>query len=448
MDTRNRYNLSIKYQFKKGDYMASQQPKIIIIGAGFGGLFAARELADEPIEVLLVDRNNFHTFTPLLYQVATCALDPSEIAYPVRSIFRDEPNVHFLLGNVTGIDHDTQQITVSSNNRDRVEAFDYLIVAGGSTPTYFGNDDFREHAFEMRTLRDSVQLRNHILRLFERALWTEDVERRAALTRIVVVGGGPTGLETAGAIYELYNHVLHKEYTRYGAELQAEVLLIEKSPYLLAPYPDKLRTAALKQLESLGVQVVLGKAVQKVHEDHIVLDDGTQIPTFTFVWSAGVRASPLADMLAVDLTPRFTIPILPTTQVIGRDNIYAVGDNAHLPDDNGEPYAMIIPVAQQQGTLAAKNILRRIKGKVQQDFDYYDRGIMATIGRRRAVVWAFKRFKLTGFVAWMAWLGLHLVTLMGFRNRLNVLVNWGWNYLTYDRSVRIILEPPVIEEEF
>ena len=413
-------------------------PRIIIVGAGFGGLFAARALANKPVEVLLIDRSNFHTFTPLLYQVATCALDPSEIAYPVRTIFRKNRNIRSLLGDVSVIDYANKTIDVQIGEHIRQEAYDYLILATGSTPTYFGNDVFRENALELRTLNDAINLRNHILSLFEQAAWVEEEAMRQAMTTIVVVGGGPTGLETAGAIYELYNHVLNKEYLHH--EMKTRVVLVEMQPYLLAPYPEPLQQAALEQLRSLGVEVLLGNPVQEVAKDHITLADGRAIATYTLVWAAGVKGSPLAEMLNVPLEHGGRLPILPTTEVIDRPEIYAVGDMTYLEDEAGEPYPMVIPVAQQQGELAAQNILAEIEGKEKRPFQYHDRGSMATIGRRRAVAWIYNKIPLSGYLAWLAWLILHLATLLGFRNRLNVFVNWVWNYFTYDRSVRIILE--------
>jgi NADH dehydrogenase len=416
----------------------AEKPKVIIIGAGFGGLFAARQLAGQQVEVLLIDRQNYHTFTPLIYQVATCALDPSEVAYPVRSIFYTEDNIRFLLGTVTAIDPQSRQVRVQVNGHSRQEAYDYLIVAAGSSPSYFGRDEFREHSFEMRTLSDSVKLRNHILRLFEKAAWESDYSQRDALTTLVVVGGGPTGLETAGAIYELYNHVLRKEYK--AQHLRARVILVERMGHLLNAYPDHLREAALEQLKSLGVEVMLGRALAEVAEDHISLDDGTRIPTHTLIWSAGIKGSPIAGLLGVDLRPNGTIPVKPSLEVTGLERIYAVGDISYLPNAEGQAHAQVIPVAIQQGGLAAKNILAAIAGQEATEFNYKDRGSMATIGRRRAVVWLYNRYAMRGYLAWAFWLALHLVSLMGFRNRASVFVSWVWNYFTYDRSVRIILE--------
>lgn len=419
--------------------LENHPPSVVIIGAGFGGLFAARAFSEKPVEVLLIDRSNFHTFTPLLYQVATCALDPSEIAYPVRGIFRNQGNIHCLMGMVTGIDTTQQTVTVEINGEQRQESYEYLIIAAGSSTNYFGNDDFRAHSFELQSLPNAIALRNHILRLFERAAWTEDYALKRAMTTMVVVGGGPTGLETAGALYELYNHVLRREF-KSDHYMSVRVVLVEQLPYLLEPYPEKLRQAALDQLISMGVEVILENPVIAIAEDHIRLGAGQTIPTHTVVWTAGVQASSVSEYLGIGLARSGRIQVKSTLQVEGFRNVYAVGDNAYLEDPNGKPYPMLIPVATQQGALAAQNILARIGGREQKPFRYHDRGIMATIGRSRAVGWIYNRVHMKGYFAWIAWLFLHLLTLLGFRNKLNVLVNWIWNYFTFDRSVRIILD--------
>ncbi|MBC7810967.1 MAG: NAD(P)/FAD-dependent oxidoreductase [Burkholderiales bacterium] len=416
------------------------RPRVIVIGAGFGGVFAVRAFAKTNADVLLIDRQNFHTFTPLLYQVATSGLDPEEIAYPIRGIFYDRPNVSFLLGDVTAIDSSEKLVDIqTSDGVVRHEDYDYLIVAAGSVTHYFNQNALQEAAFELKTLNDAVLLRNHVLRLFEQAAWTQDEAERDALTTIVVVGGGPTGLETAGAIRELYTYVLKREHGYRN--LKARVILVEATDKLLATYPIELQKAAREQLESLGVEVVLSNPVVEASAENVRLKDGREIGTHTLIWLAGVNASPLAQMLDVPLGKQGRIPVTPTLEVIGRENVYVVGDMAYLEDANGQPYPMLIPVAQQQGTLAAENILRRERGWTQKTFHYHDRGTMATIGRSRAVALIYNRIPLRGFIAWVAWLGLHLVTLMGFRNRLQVLLNWVWNYFTYERSVRIILEP-------
>jgi NADH dehydrogenase len=414
-------------------------PRVVVIGAGFAGLNAVRALKKAPVDILLIDRNNYHTFTPLLYQVATCGLDPSEIAYPIRSIFRKQDNVRILLGEVKGIDTGNKQIAVQADGTDRRENYDYLVLAAGSVTNFFGKPELERFAFGLKDLADSLMLRNHVLKLFERAAWADDPAEREALTTLVIVGGGPTGLETAGALYELYNFVLNQEYSKQ-AGLSARVVLVEALDTLLTPYPEKLQRAAKRQLESLGVEVILGQMVNEVAEDHVVLKDGSTIKTYTLVWAAGVTGVSLAETLQMELKRGRRIPVEPALQVIGQPDIYAAGDIAYLEDDNGEPYPQVIPVAQQHGKLAARNIIRRLNGEEQKPFSYSDRGIMATIGRRRAVAYPYYKVQLTGFFAWVTWLGLHLIWLMGFRNRLNVMVNWVWNYLTYDRSVRIIVE--------
>lgn len=419
-------------------------PKVIIIGAGFGGLFAAKALADEQVEVVLIDKNNYHTFTPLLYQVATCALDPSEIAHPVRTIFVKNDNIKFLLGELTGIDDKQKEITLKTEKQNRKLNYDFLILACGSQTNYFGNQEIQKNSFDLKSLSDAVDLRNHVLRLFERAAWIEDPSQREAMLTFVVVGGGPTGIETAGALYELYNHVLDREFP--NEDLHARVVLVEKEHSLLNSYPDKLRASAKKQLESLGVEVILGSAVVTKSLYEVVLEDGTVIPSHTMVWSVGVKGSPIANLLGVRLGPGNRVKVFPTMQVEGLNSIYCIGDMCYLTDKNGKPYPQVSPVAQQQAKLAAKNILAELSESELSNFEYQDRGSMATIGRSRAVAWLFNRIPISGFLAWLAWLGLHLVTLIGFRNRLNVLVNWLWNYLTYDRSVRIILEKSNLSE--
>lgn len=419
--------------------MIPSRPRVIVIGAGFGGLYAAQTLANQAVEVLVIDRHNFHTFTPLLYQVATCGLDPSDIAYPTRNIFWGKANIRFMLGEVIDIRSADRLVEVKTNGRSRLEAYDYLIVAAGSVTNYFGKDDLQQYSFGLKELSDGVVLRNHILKSFERALWTEDETHQRALTTIAVVGGGPTGLETAGALNELYNYVLREEFAN-TQKLKARVILIEATDRLLQPYPEHLQTSALKQLESLGVEVLLNAAVEKVMPDGVYLKDGRFIHTCTLVWAAGVKASPIAEMLGVPLQRGGRVPVTPTLQVNGCEGVYVVGDMAHLEAPNGQPYPMLIPVAKQQGILAAKNILRQLTGQTQATFHYKDRGIMATIGRSRAVAWIFYRVQLAGYLAWIAWLSLHLIWLLGFRNQISVFINWVWNYLTYDRSVRIILE--------
>jgi NADH dehydrogenase len=416
----------------------NQRKKVIIVGAGFGGLFSAKEFAGKDVDVTIIDKNNYHTFTPLLYQVATCALDPSEIAYPVRAIFRKNTNIKTLLGEVTAINSKDKNITVEIEDKNQVLDYDYLILAGGSRSNYFGNDNFASYTFDLKSLSDAVDLRNHVLRLFERAVWALNPEERDALLTFVVIGGGPTGIETAGALYELYNHVLTKEYGEQ--QLKAKVILVEMATHVLLTYPLNLREKAAKQLNSLGIELELENPVVDVLPNAVVLEDGKRIPTKTIVWSVGVKGAPLGNLLEVDMKPGNRVPIDAQMRAIGFDHIYAIGDMTYLESPEGKPYPQMIPVAQQQAKLAVSNILAAIKGTTLHDFTFQDSGLMATIGRSRAVAWLFYRIQLSGFIAWLVWLFFHLISLVGFRNRVSVFLSWIWNYLTYDRSVRIILE--------
>jgi NADH dehydrogenase len=427
---------------------ANQRPTVIVIGAGFGGLYATKKLAKADVDILLIDRHNFHLFSPLVYQVATSGLEAGEIAFPVRGILRNRSHVRFLLGNVEDIDPVNKTVLVKTDTKSIRESFDYLLIAAGSQTNFFGMEQAERYAFDLKDLGHAIVLRNHVLKCFENAAWTEDPARKEALTTMVVVGGGPTGLETAGALCELYRYVLRKEYAHQVPEMKGHVILVEMQDHLLDPYPPHLQQAARRQLEDIGVEVVLGEKVVEVSEDCCRLSNGRTIPTYTLVWAAGVKSSPLAEKLGVPLRKSGRVAVRPTLQVVGNDNpsyddIYVVGDMAYLEDRKEGPYPMLIPIAEQQGTHAAKNIARRLANQPQLPFTYgglHDRGLMATIGRSRAVGWIFYKIELSGFVAWIGWLTLHLITLMGFRNRINVFVNWMWNYLTYDRSIRIILE--------
>lgn len=417
------------------------RPRVVIIGAGFAGIRVARRLSKEAVEIILIDRNNYHTFTPLLYQVATCALDPSAVSYPVREIFEGQQNVRFLLGTVTEIDYTGQMVTVQTDgNGTRQQAYDYLFVAVGSETNFFGKEQIERNAFGLRDMNDALKLRHHVLRLFEVAAWTEDDAKREELMTFVVVGGGPTGLETAGSLHELYNRIVDEQYDK-DDNMVARVILLEALDNILLPYPDNLQDSARKQLESLGVEVKTGAFVEEVGRDFVRLKGGEEIPTHTVIWATGIQGTPLVKQLDVDLAKGGKIPVRTTMQVIGRENIYAAGDISYLAyADRDEPYPALIPVAQQQADYVAKNIMHQIRGEALEDFRYFDRGIMATIGRSRAVAWVFNRIPLTGFLAWIAWLGLHLITLMGMRNRFQVFLNWVGEYIFYDRSVQLILD--------
>ncbi len=414
------------------------RPQVVIVGAGFGGLHAAKALANKPVDVLLIDRNNYHTFVPLLYQVATAGLEPGEIAAPVRGIFQRARNISFQLGDVCRLDPARQVLDVQFDGKEQQCHYDYLVLAPGSTTNFFGNREVQSRAFGLKSLKEAIDLRNHVLLMFEQAAAEPDPKIRASLMTIVVVGGGPTGLELSGALSELVGKVLRKDYPRLDLS-QARVILIEATDRLLAQFPPSLEKSAGRQIRGKGVEVMLNKKVVRATGDAVVLEDETVIPTHTMIWAAGVQAEEIAG-LEVERPRGKRMRVLPTLQLPDYPNIFVVGDASFLPDDKGSAYPQLAPVAMQMGRLAGANILASMSGQSLSTFQYHDRGIMATIGRSAAVAWVFNKIQLSGFLAWLAWLVLHLVYLIGFRNRANVLVNWAWNWWTWERGVRLILK--------
>ena len=410
------------------------RPRVVVVGAGFGGLWAVRALAGSPAQVLLLDRNNFHTFLPLLYQVAAAELEPDDIAYPVRGLIRGLPNVDFLMAEVQGIDLEQRQVLTSRGPLP----YDYLILAAGSQTNFFRMESVEAHAFELKTIGQAVTLRSHILRLFEEAQREPDSERRRAMLTFVVVGGGPTGIEFAGALAELIYGVLVKDYPRMDFS-EVRIVLLEALDRLLPALPEALQTYARQRLEAKGVEVRLEAAVVRASPNRVYLKDGTSIPTRTLVWTAGVRAHDLVQHLGVATARGGRVVVEPTLQLPGHPEVFCIGDLAYLEDDEGKPLPQVAPVAIQQGEHAARNLRRLLAGQPLLPFRYHDRGTMVTIGRNAAVAVVGSR-AIKGFPAWLAWLGVHLIKLIGFRNRLLVLINWAWNYIFYDRGVRLIVE--------
>ncbi|HLG51082.1 MAG TPA: NAD(P)/FAD-dependent oxidoreductase [Chloroflexota bacterium] len=406
-------------------------PRVVIVGAGFGGLRVARGLAGVEADVLIVDRHNYHCFQPLLYQVATAALEPEEIAQPVRRILRGIPNVRFRMAEVEHIDAEHQQLLTA----DGPIPYDYLVLATGSVPNFFGLDAVATHAFGLKDLNQAVALRNHVLGCFERAVSEPDPERRAALLTFVVAGGGPTGVEYAGALAELIRLVLAHDYAGLDIK-ESRVILVEAGPTVLPTLAPSLQKAAIRSLSQKGVDVRTRAAVKGYDGETICLSDGSTIRTRTLVWAAGVRAVPLPSTPPLPTAPNGRIKVGPTLQVEGFPNIYAIGDLAQFAAD-GTPLPMVAPVAIQQGETVAENLRRQIAGQPLIRFVYRDRGSMATIGRNAAVA-QLGRLRLTGFPAWVMWLLVHLVQLISFRNRMLVLINWTWDYFFYDRAVRLI----------
>jgi NADH dehydrogenase len=407
--------------------------RIVIVGAGFGGLSAARTLAGQPVDVLMINRTNYHGFWPLLYQVATAGLEPEAIADPVRAMLRRYPNVDFRMGDVTGVDFQRRQVLTDGE----AIPYDGLIIAAGSTNNYFGNHELAERTFGMKDIDEAEALRNQVLLRFEEAVRTSDRQRREALMTFVIVGGGPTGVELAGAFAELIRHVLRRDYPALARDA-ARVILVEAGDAILAAFPPKLRESAASRLAKMGVDVRLQTAVDRVEDDRVVFRDGSGLATTTVIWAAGVKASDLADRLGVPQARGGRVPVTPELHLPDREEVFVIGDMASLEDPkDGRPYPMVAQVAIQQGRQAAENLIAQWSGAPMQPFRYHDKGSMATIGRRAAVFDAYG-IRMTGLIAWLGWLFVHLIYLIGFRNRMVVLTNWAYNYFTYDRGVRII----------
>lgn len=409
------------------------RPRVVVVGAGFGGLSVVRRLRQAPVDVVLLDRNNYHGFWPLLYQVATAGLEAESIAFPVRGLLRGHDNVSFRLAEVTGVDFEGRQVLSSVG----CIPYDYLVLAAGSTNNYFGNDALAQQTFGMKDITEAEQIRNRVLLTFEEAVTETDSVRRQALLTFVIVGGGPTGVELAGAFAELFRHGLHKDFPGIHRD-EITVYLVEATDTVLGPFPEKLRRKAMSRLKAMGVRLLLGRAVDSVAEGHVVFKDGERLATQTVIWAAGVKAAELAGALRVTTGRGGRVQVNPTLNLPERPEVFVIGDMAYLEGFNGDhPYPMVAPVAIQQGKLAAENILAIVTGKPQKAFAYFDKGNMATIGRRAAVVDAFG-LRFDGILAWFAWLFVHLVQLVGVRNRMIVLTNWFYNYLTFDRGVRVI----------
>ncbi len=410
----------------------AERPRVVIVGAGFGGLWAARAMSGSPADVLLIDRGNYHTFLPLLYQVAAAELDAEDIAYPVRSILRKQPNIRFAMAEVNRIDLARQ--TVESESL--VTRYDFLIVATGSTSHFFGVPGAARHAFTLKTLEQGIALRNHILSRFERAAHEPSADRRQRMLTFIIVGGGPTGVEFAGALAELIHKSLTKDFPRVDFG-EVPVVLVEAADSLLASLPESLRAYALARLRKMGVEVRLKTMVSRITREAAYLKDGTVIPTETVVWTAGVRGEPMAQMWGLPTVSNGRVTVLPTLQVPGHPEVYVVGDLASI-EDGGHPLPMTAPVATQQGVAASRNITRQIAGLDPLPFRYRGKGTMVTIGRNAAVA-SLGRWSFTGFPAWVLWLSVHLFNLVGFHNRLEVLISWAWTYLFSDPAVRLIL---------
>jgi len=409
------------------------RPCVVIVGAGFGGLRAARALQRAPVDVLLVDRQNYHLFQPLLYQVATAGLEPEEIAKPVRAILRGQRNFDFRLAEVSGVDFAARRL----HTGDGPIGYDYLVLATGAAANFFGLAGVERSGLTLKGIPDAVRIRNHVLSCFEEAMFEPAAERRRALLTFVVVGGGPTGVEMAGALSELIRLVLVKDYRRLDLK-DVRILLLEAGSRLLAGFPPRLSDAAAGTLWKKHVEVRHGALVTDFDGQAARLKSGEVIPAHTLIWAAGVQAAPLAARLGVPTAHLGRVRVEPTLQLAGHPEVFVIGDAAYL-EAQGPSLPMMAPVAIQMGETVATSIRRLLTGGAAVPFAYKDPGMLATIGRNSGVA-QIHGVSFRGFPAWVVWLVVHIIQLIGFRNRLFVLTNWAWDYFFYDRAVRLITE--------
>lgn len=407
--------------------------KVVIVGGGFAGLAAAKALGrNRDVELTLVDRRNHHLFQPLLYQVATAGLSPADIAAPIRNILSKYKNVQVWQGNVSGVDLTGNQVETDFGNIP----FDYLLLACGTTHSYFGNDQWRENAPGLKTIEDATEIRRRILSAFENAERVEDPDERRQLMTFVIVGGGPTGVELAGAIGEMSRFTLAKDFRRINAK-STRIFLMEAGPRILPAFPADLVDRASSDLEKLGVQIWTSSRVNAIDSNGVTVGN-ERIAAATVIWAAGVEAGEMGKKLAVETDRQGRIVVNPDLSIQGHDRIFVAGDQAHLKTPDGTPLPSLAPVAVQQGKFVARTINRELAGKSRSEFNYRDRGIMATIGRNTAIAKS-GRWQMTGWVAWVAWLVVHIYFLTGFKNRTLVVMQWAWSYVTYRRGARLII---------
>lgn len=415
--------------------------RVVIVGGGFAGLAVAKGLRrSSDVQITLIDRRNHHLFQPLLYQVAMAGLSPADIAAPIRGILSDQSNVQVLQGEVSSVDLDAQQVVVEAidspadSGTESID-YDYLILACGASHSYFGNPQWEQHAPGLKTLEQATEIRRRVLSAFEQAERAADPETQKQLLTFVVIGGGPTGVELAGAIGEMSRHTLARDFRRIDSSL-ARIILIEGGPRILPMFDPALSSRATRDLEKLGVQVWTSSIVSDVSDAGVNVGE-EHIRSATVLWAAGVEASKLGRQLGLPVDKVGRVIVHADLSVEGTPNVFIAGDQAHFAV-NGSPLPGVAPVAMQQGRFLANNIRRELDGQLRQDFEYLDKGKMATIGRSKAITQVGKR-KFSGFFAWIVWLVVHIYYLTGFRNRLFVVISWAWSYLTYRRGARLIV---------
>ena len=409
----------------------TNNPRVVIVGAGFGGLVVARALARYPVRITLIDRQNFHTFQPLLYQVATAGLSPGEIAAPIRWILRNRRNVEVLMAEVQDFDLARKVVKLA----DGEISYDYLVVASGASHAYFGHDEWEPFAPGLKTIEDALEIRRRVLLAFELAERQANSEHEHVQLNFVVVGGGPTGVELAGTLAEIARRALTNEFRTIDPR-KTRIVLLEGGPRILPAYPEDLSRSAQEQLKRLGVEVHTSAMVTNVTPGTVHMGE-TQLPAAVILWAAGVAASPLGKKLGAPVDRAGRVAVNPDLSLPGHPEVFVIGDLATLKDKKGKPLPGIAPVAMQEGKATAHNIGAEMRGEPRKNFHYFNKGNLATIGRAAAVA-EFGKIHISGFLAWLAWLFIHVFFLIGFRNRIIVLVQWAWSYFTYERGARLI----------
>jgi NADH dehydrogenase len=415
----------------------SAQPRVVIVGCGFGGLRLAQSLADAPVQVVMVDRNNYHNFQPLLYQVATGALEADSIAYPVRKIFAGQKNFFYRMADVKSVDPATKRVITSVGDI----TYDYLVLATGSLTNFFGIESIEKNAMQIKSIPNALNLRSFIFQNFEQALLVTDAEEKQALMNIVVVGGGPTGVEISGSLAEMRKHVLPKDYPELDLK-KMQIFLVEAGPALLGPMSKASQEDAGRYLDELGVMVRLNTAIKKFENGRAYYSDTDFIPTENMIWAAGVNGAALPGLPEPTVTRNKRINVNQWNQVQGQTDIFAIGDVANMvTEEMPKGLPMLAPVALQQGELLAANLQRIIRGETPKEFKYLNKGVMAIVARNKAVVDLPKNIHFKGFLGWLSWLFIHLILLVGFRNKVVALVDWAFSYASSDQALRLIIRP-------